>query len=284
MLRLFELLKSKGHVALFVLLEIVAIILLYRGSNYHSSIILSSTNAVTGRISEAATLANTYIGLKEANVALMNRNAQLEREVLRLKNTIERLSIDSLMYRRVMGDTIDQPFPYDYRVGKVVGKVLYGNSSYLTIDIGEKDGVYPDMAVVGTDGIVGVIKTVGHQYSQVLPAINKDFAISCKIKDGKYIGILKWDGETPHQSLLTNLPKHVSYTSGDSVYTSSYSAIFPEGIYVGTVQEEGTSIDDNFCALRVNLSMNLDNIKYVYVLTNYDKAERQHLDDTLKRK
>lgn len=284
MLKLFELLKSKGYLILFVLLEVVAIILLYRGSNYHSSIILSSTNFITGKITETATVANSYLGLKEANITLMSRNAQLEREVLRLRSTIERLTIDSLSYREVMKDSIDQPFPYEYRIAKVVGNITYGNSSYLTIDLGSKDGVYQDMAVLGVSGVVGIIKAVGKRYAQVLPVTNKDFAISCKIKNGEYVGILKWDGENPQQSLLTNLPKHISYAPGDSVYTSNYSAIFPEGIFVGTILEEGSSIDDNFCALKVELSMKLENIKYVYVVTNYDREERENLDAILTHK
>lgn len=284
MVRLFELLKSKGHLILFVLLEVVAIILLYRGSNYHSSIILSSTNIITGKVTEAATIANSYIGLREANIDLMSRNAQLEREVLRLRSTIERLTVDSLSYRKITTDSIDRPFPYEYKTAKVVGNVMYGNSSYLTIDVGSKDGVYQDMAVLGTSGVIGVIKTVGARYAQVLPVINKDFAISCKMKNGEYIGILKWDGSNPQQTLLTNLPKHISYEVGDSVYTSSYSAIFPEGIFVGTILGEGASIDDNFCALKVELSMRLENIKYVYVLTNYDREERNRLDASLNPK
>lgn len=284
MVRLFELLKSKGHLILFVLLEVVAIILLYRGSNYHSSIILSSTNIITGKVTEAATIANSYIGLREANIDLMSRNAQLEREVLRLRSTIERLTVDSLSYRKITTDSIDRPFPYEYKTAKVVGNVMYGNSSYLTIDVGSRDGVYQDMAVLGTSGVIGVIKTVGARYAQVLPVINKDFAISCKMKNGEYIGILKWDGSNPQQTLLTNLPKHISYEVGDSVYTSSYSAIFPEGIFVGTILGEGASIDDNFCALKVELSMRLENIKYVYVLTNYDREERNRLDASLNPK
>lgn len=284
MVRLFELLKSKGHLILFVLLEVVAIILLYRGSNYHSSIILSSTNIITGKVTEAATVANSYIGLREANIDLMSRNAQLEREVLRLRSAIERLTVDSLSYRKITTDSIDRPFPYEYKTAKVVGNVMYGNSSYLTIDVGSKDGVYQDMAVLGTSGVIGVIKTVGARYAQVLPVINKDFAISCKMKNGEYIGILKWDGSNPQQTLLTNLPKHISYEVGDSVYTSSYSAIFPEGIFVGTILGEGASIDDNFCALKVELSMRLENIKYVYVLTNYDREERNRLDASLNPK
>lgn len=284
MFKLFELLKSKGYLFLFVLLEVVAVILLYRGSNYHSSIILSSTNFMTGKIIEAATVANSYLGLKEANIGLMSRNAQLEREVLRLRSAIERLTVDSLSYQEIMKDSIDRPFPYEYKTAKVVGNIQYGNSSYLTIDLGSKDGVYKDMAVLGTSGIVGVVKAVGKRYAQILPVINKDFAISCKIKNGEYIGILKWDGENPHQSLLTNLPKHIAYEPGDSIYTSSYSAIFPEGIFVGTILGEGASIDDNFCALKVELSMKLENIKYVYVVTNYDREERETLDAILIRK
>ncbi len=278
MFRLLEFLKSKGHLILFIVLEIIAVTLLYRGSNYHTGVLLSSTNVITGRVTEIASVANSYIGLREANIDLMNRNAALEREVLRLRNNIERLLVDSLSYRSLFGDSIDRPFPYGYMTAKVVGNILYGSSNYITIDKGSEDGIHPDMGVVGINGIVGVVQTVSRHYAKVIPVINKAFAISCKVGSSEHVGVLKWNEQDITHSQITNLPKHVKFEQGDSVFTSSYSAIFPENIFIGTIEDEGTSPDDNFYALKVKLNVSFDNLKYVYVIVNYDRKERTMLE------
>lgn len=272
--RLLEFLRSKRHLLLFLLLEVIALTLLFSGSKYRSSVVLSSANDVTGRVMEVSQTVRAYTGLEEANVELLHRNAYLEKEVLRLHNQLERLTVDSLSWMRLGRDTLERPFPYDYVVGKVVGHVLFSKSNYLTIDIGSKDGVAVDMGVVSTNGIVGIVQAVSDNYARVVPAINSTFGVSCKVESSDNISILKWDGLDVEHSLLTNIPKHKSLEPGLEVYTSGYSVSFPEGLSVGTIEGPGKSPDDSFYAYRVNLSTNFSSLKYVYVLTNSFREER----------
>lgn len=277
--RLIEFLRSKRHLLIFLLLEVIALALLFSGSRYRSSVMLSSANDLTGRVMETAQTIRAYTGLEEANVELLHRNAQLEREVLRLHNQLERLSVDSLSWQRLGRDTLERPFPYHYIVGRVVGMVLFDKSNYLTLDIGKLDGVAEDMGVVSTDGVVGIVQAVSDHYSRVVPVINSTFGVSCKVEDSDFVSVLKWDGLDIDHSLLTNIPKHQSLEPGRAVFTSGYSASFPSGLSIGTIVGPGKSPDDSFFAYRVKLSTRFADLKYVYVLQYENRQERTAVEE-----
>lgn len=278
--RLIEFLKANAHLILFVWLEVIALLLLFNGSVYRNSVLLSSTSVVTGYITEVANKSNEYIGLKDANIELMRRNALLEQEVQILRYQLNKLEVDSLSWNRLTNDSILRPFPYQYRVAQVAGNTLFGGNNYLTIDMGMKQGIYNDMGVVSNEGVVGVVETAGSSYAKVIPLINKSFNLNGKIANERTsVGTLSWDGKDRTHTLLTNLPKHAPYEVGDSVVTSGYSSIFPEGLFIGTVVGEGESPNDNFKAVRVRLGVSFDTIKYVYVLLNYERNERVAVEE-----
>lgn len=277
--RLIEFLKSNAHRLLFLVIELVALFLLVGGSTYRRSVLLSSTSAVTGQVQELSHTANQYLKLKEANVELMARNAELEEKLRSLQHQLDRMTVDSLAWSRISTDSVIRPFPYKYKVARVVGNVLFSKSHYLTLDIGTKDGITPDMGVLSSQGVVGVIVAAGTSYAKVLPLTNKSFHLNCKVSGSPYAGTLSWDGVRYTHTLLTNLPKHAHYEVGDSVLTSSYSSIFPEGVLVGIVEGEGSSPNDHFRALRVKLASSFEDLKYVYVIQNYERSDRAALEE-----
>ena len=277
--KLLEFLRSNAHTLLFVVLEVIALLLLFNGSVYHNSVLLSSTNAITGTVTEYANKSNEYLGLRDANVALMSRNAVLEEENQRLKYQLRRLEVDSLTWQRLSTDSVIRPFPYLYKVAQVVGTTLFGGKNYLTIDMGSSEAIQNDMGVLSNEGIVGVVATTGRHYAKVIPLVNSDFKLNCKPSPrSEYVGTLSWDGKDLEHTLLTNLPKHAPYSIGDSVVTSGYSALFPEGLFIGTVEGEGESPNDNFRALKVKLGVSFGTLKYVYVLQNYEREERMEIE------
>jgi rod shape-determining protein MreC len=64
---------------------------------------------------------------------------------------------------------------------------------------------------------------------------------------------------------------------GDSIITSGYSAIFPEGIPVGTIRsfevEEG-----NFYTIQVELAVNYKTLSQVNVIRNLLREEQLELE------
>ena len=93
------------------------------------------------------------------------------------------------------------------------------------------------MALIGPNGVVGTVVSVSENFSTVMPIINKKSALSVKLEKNNYFGSLTWDGNSPSEAILTEIPSYISLHKGDKVITTGFSLIFPEGIPVGIVKD-----------------------------------------------
>jgi hypothetical protein len=82
-----------------------------------------------------------------------------------------------------------------------------------------------------------------------------------------------WDGKSPQHAVLEELPKHLNWHKGDTIVTSGYSAVFPEGIIVGTVEGLARGMSDSFVSLRIRLTTNFSQLSSVRVITNSMKEQ-----------
>lgn len=77
-------------------------------------------------------------------------------------------------------------------VAKVVGNSLFSKNIYLTIDLGKSNGIGTNMGVVSTEGVVGVVETVGNHYAKVLPIVNGNLGLIA-VSIGERVG-WHWSG------------------------------------------------------------------------------------------
>jgi len=54
--------------------------------------------------------------------------------------------------------------------------------------------------------------------------------------------------------------------------------VFPEGVFIGTVDSFVKEPDKNFWTVRVRLGINFTNLAYVYVVTSRPRAERDTVE------
>ena len=76
MRKLLEFLIGKRHWFLFILLEAVSLMLVYRNNAYQRNIIFSSANVVTGYIASISGSVTSYLNLRDINKELLERNGQ----------------------------------------------------------------------------------------------------------------------------------------------------------------------------------------------------------------
>ena len=93
------------------------------------------------------------------------------------------------------------------------------------------------MAVTAGYSVAGVIVGCSENFSVAMSLLNLDFRLSTRMRSNGYFGSLSWDGRDYRQAILSDIPQHVSVNVGDTIETTGYSAIFPEGIMVGTVSD-----------------------------------------------
>lgn len=262
---------------MFLLLEIISFALVYRNNAYQQSILLSTANVVAANVVAAGGSVTSYLSLRDKNKELIERNGQLEIEILRLQRRIETMSTDTMRFQAYAGDSAIR-FPYTTDVAKVVNNSVSYLANYITIDKGRADGIAPDMGVVSERGVVGIVSTVSDHYALVIPILNPKFRLSCKVLGSGYFGSMSWDGRSVQYAKLEELPRHVEFQVGDTIVTSAFSAIFPEGIMMGTVSAFEKQRDDNYYSLTVKLSTDFTRLNTVMVIKNYHKNEQKQLE------
>ena len=108
-------------------------------------------------------------------------------------------------------------------------------NNYLAFRSALPTACSPGMGVVSAKGVVGRIKTVSEHYSTVTSLLHSQLLISAKIKRSNTFGTVKWPGGDYRTALLDYIPLHVKPAKGDTVMTSGFNTVFPEGIMVGTI-------------------------------------------------
>lgn len=282
MRKLLDFLVRKRHWFLFILLEVVSLVLVYRNNAYQRNIIFSSANVVTGHIASVSGYVTSYLNLREINRELLERNGQLEMEMLELQDRLDMMVADTVAFAGFAPDSTEQ-FPYSFVMAEVVNNSVGHLSNYITINRGRKDGIAPDMGVVSERGVVGIVSTVSDHFAVVLPLLNPKFRLSCKVLGSAYFGSLTWNGRSSRFANLEELPRHVEFKKGDKIVTSGYSAVFPSGLIVGTVADFEKQHNDNFYSLEVELATDFQALNDVRVIKNYKQAEQKRVEQEAKK-
>ncbi len=257
---------------LFLLLQGACILLMVKNRSFQSTHILNSANSVSAKTYEVVSNTKEYLSLKEENLKLANENTKL-------KNIMRSSSYEFINLKTFQQNDTLYKQKYNFFAAKIINSSTNHRSNYLTLNIGRAQGIVHDMAIINTEGIVGIIKDVSENYSSALSVLHKDVKVNCKLKrDGSY-GPLSWEKDDDYTTAtLTDIPIHARFKVGDTIVTSALSSIFPEGIMVGTVNHFERKSGDAFFTLKINLATQFRKLNHVYVIKNFYKAEQDSLE------
>ncbi len=265
---------------LFILLESIATVLLIANNNYHQAKYVNTSNFITGGLYNTNTLIKDYFYLRTLNKKLSEENARLKEKI----KTIEYIEIpvlyndSTLKIDSIIIDSVQQP---KYIVARVISNSVNKPLNSIYINKGIKDGFKKDMAVIGTKGLVGLVRTVSSKYATITPIINKEFNVNAKIKNSGYFGNLSWNGKDPSYAQLNDIPSHYLPKIGDTIITSGYSQIFREGELIGYIEAIEDVPGKSFLTINVQLAEDFGNLNYVYGVQTKSKPELDslYLDD-----
>ena len=258
---------------LFLLLEGIALTLIVNDSNYHNAKIIKGVRGLTRGIEERITNVRDYLVLREINTRLALDNAILRNEIEKQKG-----SNDTLFFS--VNDSLKKQ-NYEYTIAKIVNNSVNRQKNFFTLNKGSKQGITTEMAVASPEGVAGIIVACSNNYSLAMSLINIDFRLSSRIKSTGYFGSLTWDGGDYRYAILNDIPQHVAVNIGDTIETTSYSAIFPEGVMVGEVSDIKRSGSD-FYKISVRLSTDFRKLTYVNVIKNNSRDEKLMLENNIQ--
>ena len=257
----------------FLFLEFIALALIVNNHSFHKSKFVSSANNVTGGFYNKVSSISDYFQLNEENQKLVQENTALRNKLEQL-----RLALDSISQFRVI-DTTKYHQEYTYISGRIKKNQYSSSYNFLTIDLGKNDSISKEMAVINSKGVIGVTEDVSSNYARVKSILNKDSNINAQLKDGTHYGSLTWDGKDYNTVQLLDIPRQAIVKVGDTIITGGKSAIFPEGIPIGTVsnvQEGGTSVTK---VVNIKLFNDMSSLKNIYVIKNFDRLEIKTLEN-----
>ena len=261
----------KHHfILLFVIIQTFSLTLMFQHNNFHKSVAVNAVRSVKGAVNKRIFNFKEYMKLREINEKLIYENSKLRNQLM---NSFFQVKADTVI-------EFDSVYKKQYRYisAKIADNSTNKQHNYITIDKGKIHGVETEMGVVSTDGIVGIVTGVSDHFSTVMPILNINLRISAKIEESGFFGSLFWNGRDPGKASLIDIPHHAELNEGDNIVTSGYSAIFPEGIRIGTIT--GYEIEGgNFYNATVELSTDFQNLSHVYVIVNYLREEQSELEN-----
>ena len=268
MQQIFNFIFKNSNRLLFLLLLGISLSLTIQSHSFHRSKIISSANFLSGGVYERVNTLNEYLNLKTQNDALALENAKLKSLLFNKKDTTTPKRLDSIKGVK----------PSDIVVAKVIHNSYNVYENYLTLNSGELQGIKPDMGVINSLGIVGIIENTSPNYSTVISILNKKSQINAKIKKSNHFGSLIWNGKSTGFVQLVDVPRLAAIRKGDTIVTGGQSVIFPENINIGAIDKIEIDDQTNYYTITVRLFNDMTNLGHVYIIKNKDREEITNLE------
>lgn len=253
----------------FLLLFLFSFSFSVRSNYYRQSKWFNSANYLSGELYASTAFVSQYFSLNAQNQKLAQENQRLHQLLLCEKDTTRTCSTSF--------------FKENYKVylARVVKNSVLLSKNYITIDLGENQGITQDMAVVSPLGVVGITDVVSGNYATVQSVLNELSLLNVKLKNTAHFGSLRWNGVKLNRLQVDDVPVIAPLHIGDTIVTGGMSSIFPKNIPVGEVKSFSKQ-NDNTYHIEIELFTDMSALDYVYVIKNEQKQEIEQVQNTTK--
>jgi rod shape-determining protein MreC len=258
---------------LFLLLLVISLSLTIQSHSYHKSKMISSANFFTGGIYEKVNNIDEYFSLRAQNDELALENARLKSLLFNQKDTTKLPKIDSIKGVKKT----------DIIVSKVIRNSYSAFENYLTINSGSSSGIKPNMGVINSAGIIGIVDNTSKDYATIISILNVKSQINAKIKKSNHFGSLVWNAKSTGFVQLIDVPRLAGVRKGDTIVTGGQSIIFPENIGIGTIDKVYIDNVTNYYTLDIKLFNDMTNLGHVYIIKNKDAEEISNIENQAKK-
>ena len=212
-----------------------------------------------------------YFHLRSANDSLALENHALRVKVAQMEEAMA--AAGAAMPELAEGKT----GRYSYIPANIMKISNNSQHNYMIIGKGAADGVVEGSGVITGRGAVGIIDAVSENFSYARSFKNHEMSISARLGRNGAVGPLSWDGRSSTGAILKEIPHHVEFHPGDTVYTSGYSSIFPADIPLGTA---GKAKIVNGATYEINVTLFEDfaALRHVTIVENLGREEMKTLE------
>ncbi len=165
-------------------------------------------------------------------------------------------------------------YNYNYLIAQVVSVSNEANNRTLTINLGSKNGIKPNMAVTTIDGLIGLVSSVTPFTAAVTPITELDeasptfnlIAVTIMGREDESFGILSSYNKETSRLLMTKIAEKDKMAIQDTVITSGLGGVYPRGLVVGTLESKQLGDFGLTYTASVELAASFDHLTEVFVV------------------
>lgn len=190
----------------------------------------SGVTRVSGTVSGAFDAVFSIGRIKSENGDLKKKVADLESE----NNQLREYGYQNLRLKEMLNFKDSRQKDLDLITAKVIGRNPDNWFSTMTINVGSVDGITQNMAVVTARGLVGRVINVANYSSEVMLIFDSNSAVGGMSQATRTAGVLEGDPDTGMLRMI-HIPKDLPIREKQTVITSGFGGIYPQGLPVGKV-------------------------------------------------
>jgi rod shape-determining protein MreC len=209
-----------------------------------------------------------YIDLR--HVRRQNQDLKKQIDDLRLERAaLAEDALEAQRLRTLLG--FRQSYAAATVVAQVIGTSGTDQSRVLTLDKGARDGLKPDMPVITPTGIVGKIRDVFPNTSQLLLLNDPSSGAGVILASTRIHAILR--GSPAGRVIINNLTPDSRIKPGETILTSGGDGVFPRGLPVGTIESIVPDPEHQpFTLITLRPAVNLSQLDEVLIITGNTSA------------
>jgi rod shape-determining protein MreC len=263
--------KKKRYIALAVV-AFVALVLLNLPASTSARLRLAISSQFLpffGLANSSKDVAGATADLVLSKRELVRQNEALRRQVDQFKLALVQsgeLARENARLTQLVG--WQQRTPWRMKLARVVLRDPANWWRTVQIDLGSRDGIRTNAAVLTTQGLVGRVASVGYTRSQVVLIGDPNCRVAAQVQneagDSGVIGAASpLDRELVDLGFLS---RNASLKPGQNVVTSGLGGVFPRGIPIGTIVDSRQVEYGLSTEARVKLAVALGALEEVWVL------------------
>ena len=258
------------NAAIFIILEVAALNMLNHNGTMQNVWFSKGAHAVMGTLWGGTERIKDYFSLKKVNESLALENLELRTRLARHEAQNEQQTQEEV--------TTDVAGQFRYMPATIMKISNNTQHNYMIIGKGSEDGVTAGSGVITGKGAIGVIDAVSSNYSYARSFKNHEMNISARLGKEGAVGPMSWDGMSRNGAILKEIPHHVEFEPGDTVFTSGFSSIFPPDIPLGTTGKSKI-VNGATYEIEITLFEDFGSLRHVTIVENRGKDEITRLED-----
>ncbi len=229
--------------------------------------------AILQGISWVNSIKGSLIYLK--NIDAQNKNLKSQLLDQSIKNQqMQEYMLENLRLRKLL--RLKEELEYSFIPARVIGVGQEQSIKSLILNVGRKDAIKVNQAVVTETGLVGKILESEKEFSITQVLMDRNSLVSARLQKSREVGLIGWSGNLWLD--LYYIPKDVELEKGEVVITSGLSQIYPKGLKIGVVAEVLENEYELFKQIKVKPAVNFNRLEEVFVLQMSDSLRQEIME------